>query len=114
MFSLKQMFIVLLSFTESLIRDGTKCLLNDKPFMVKSTLVDLNPVELNYYPFIFLHFDKCNGSYNVLTPTICVPKESKDISVKEFNMIANKHEAKTLIKHISYDYKCRFNSATCN
>ena len=40
--------------------------------------------------------------------------EKKDINVKVFNMIANKNEAKTMTKHISYDCKCKFNSITCN
>ena len=29
-------------------------------------------------------------------------------------MITNKNEAKTMIKHISYDCKCKFSSITCN
>ena len=29
-------------------------------------------------------------------------------------MITNKNEAKTMTKHISCDYKCKFNSTTCN
>ena len=47
MFSLiKQVFIVLLSFSSSL---ATKCVsLNDQPYMVSSTFIDLNPVELRY------------------------------------------------------------------
>ena len=48
--------------------------------MVRSTLIDLNTVELNYYPFmISLH--KVTGSCNVLSPKICVLKETKDINV---------------------------------
>ena len=54
MFSLiKQVFIVLLSFSESLARDRTKCLfLDDEPCMYRPTVIDMNPVELKYYPFI--------------------------------------------------------------
>ena len=29
-------------------------------------------------------------------------------------MMTNKNEAKTIIKHISYDYRCKFESTTCN
>ena len=44
---IKQVFIILLSFSESL---ATTCLLlNDEPFMVRPTHTDLNPVELKYY-----------------------------------------------------------------
>ena len=61
MFSL---FIVLLSFSSSL---ATKCLfLNDEPCMVRPTLIDMNPVELNYYPFM-ISLNKCIGSYNVIS-----------------------------------------------
>ena len=29
-------------------------------------------------------------------------------------MITNKGEAKAMTEHISFDYKCKFNSTTCN
>ena len=78
MFSL---LIVLLSFSESLARDQT------------------NPAELKYYLFM-ISLNKCTGSCNVLSPKICVPKETKAIYVKAFNMIPNKNEAKPMTKHI--------------
>ena len=51
MFSfIKQVFIVLLSFSKSL---AAKCLfLNGEPCMVKPTLVNMSPVELKYYSFM--------------------------------------------------------------
>ena len=75
MFSLiKQVFIVLLSFSESL---ATKCLfLNDEPYMVRPTLIDMNLVELKYYQFM-ISLNKYTGSCNVLFPKICVPKKKK-------------------------------------
>ena len=42
--------------------------------MVRSTLTNLSPVELHYYPFM-ISVDKCNGSSNAvdnLSPKICV------------------------------------------
>ena len=66
MFSL---VIVLLSFSSSL---AIKLLfLNDEPCMVRSTLIDLNPVELKHYPVIII-LDKCSGSFNVLFPKVIV------------------------------------------
>ena len=65
--------------------------------MVRPTFIYSNP-ELKYYPFS-ITLGKCNGSFNVLSPKIWVPKETKDINVKAFNMIANKNEAKTIAKH---------------
>ena len=47
-------------------------------------------------------------------PKICVPKETKDINVKTFNMITNKNEGKGITEHISCDFKCKFNSTICN
>ena len=41
-------------------------------------------------------------------------KKAKDINIKAFNMMANKNEAKTMAKHISCDFKCKFNGKTCN
>ena len=84
--------------------------LNGEPCMVRPTLIDMNPVEFKYYPFVI----RCTGSCNVLPPKICIPKETKDIYVKAFNMITNKNEAKLMTKHISCDCKCKFNSTTCN
>ena len=111
MFSL---FIILLSFGKSLACDQTKCLfLNDEPCMVRPTLINMNLNELKFYPFM-ISLNKCTGSCNVLSPKICVPKETKHINVKAFNMITNKDEAKAMTEHISCDWKCKFNSTTCN
>ena len=108
------MFTVLLSFSKYLVCNQTKCLfLNDKPCIIRPTLIDLNPVELNYYPFM-ISLDRCSGSCNVLSPKICVPKQTKDINIKVFSMITNENEAKAMAKHISCDCKCKFNNTTCN
>ena len=67
MFSL---FILLLRFSKSLARDRTKRLfLNDEPRMARPTLIDMNPNELKYYPFM-ISLNKCNGSCDVLSPKI--------------------------------------------
>ena len=70
------MFIVLLSFSESLSHDQTKYLfLNDEPCRVRPTLIDLNPVKLKYYPFM-IRLDKCTGSCNGISLKTCFPKET--------------------------------------
>ena len=61
-----------------------------------------------------ISLNKYTGSCNVLPPKICVPKETKDINVKAFDMIKNKDEANAMTEHISCDYKCKFNSTGCN
>ena len=73
--------------------------------MVRPSLIDLNPSELKYYLFM-ISLGKCTAGCNVLSPKICVPKETKYINVKGFNMITNKNEAKTMKKHISCYSKC--------
>ena len=54
-----------------------------------------------------ISLDKCNGSCNVLSPKICIPKKAKNINVKVLNIMTNKNEAKTMKKHISCDCKCK-------
>ena len=55
---MSSLFFVLLGFSKSL---ATKCLfLNDEPCMVRSTLIDMNPNELKYYPLI-ISLNKCTG-----------------------------------------------------
>ena len=58
--------------------------LNNKLCMVKPTLIDLNPIELSYYPFL-VSVDKCSGScvlVDDLSTKICIPNKPKDINVK--------------------------------
>ena len=75
--SIKQLLIVLLSFSESLAQNRTKCVsLNEKPCMVRPTFIDLNPVELKYCPFM-ITLDGFNGSCNALSPKKCVPEETR-------------------------------------
>ena len=95
---IKQVFLAFLSFSGS---SATKCVsLSHEPCMARPTLIDLNPIGFNYYPFM-ISLDNSNGSYNVddLFTKICVPSKTKDVNVKVFNMISRIYEAKTLIKH---------------
>ena len=90
--------------------------MNDKPCVVRSTLIGLNPVELKYYPFM-VSPDKCSGSCNSgndLSTKICVLSKTKDMNIKICNLITNRNKAKTLLKLISCDCKCKFNSITSN
>ena len=64
-----------------------------------------------------LSLDKSSGCCNSgkdLSTKISVTSEKKDINLKAFNMIAIKNEAKLLVKHISCDCKCKFNSTSCS
>ena len=100
---IKEVFIALLSFCKSLATKLTS--LNDDPCMIRPTLVDLNSIELNHYSFM-TSVDKCNGS--------CALSKTKDINIKVFNMITRINEVNTLVKHISFDFKCKFDHAVCS
>ena len=63
--------------------------------MVRPTLIDRNPNELKYYPFM-TSLNKCTGSCDILSSKICVPKETKNIYVIAFNSIAIKDESKAM------------------
>ena len=103
-----------MSFSRSL---ATKCVsLNIEPCIATITLIDLNLIELNYYPFM-ISLDKCNGSCNVvndLSKKICVPSETKDVNIKVYNMITRINKAIAMAKHIPYDCEGKFDSTTCN
>ena len=111
---IKQVFIALLSFSVSLATEDVYVI--DEPYMTGSTLIDLSPVEINYYLFM-IGLDKynvgCNTVHN-LSIKICVPTETKDLNVKVFDKITRVNEVKTLVKHISSDCKRKLNSTTCN
>ena len=54
---IKQVFTTLLKFSESLV---TQCVsLNNEPCVNRSALMDLNPIELNYYS-LMISLNKCN------------------------------------------------------
>ena len=79
---IKQVFITILSFTRPL---ATKhVFLNSEKCLIGSTVVDLNPDEVNYHTFM-ISLDFCNRSCNVfddLSTKICVPSEAKTQMLK--------------------------------
>ena len=82
MFNLiKQVFIVLLIFSESL--TIKRLSLNDEPGMVRPNLIDVNPVELKYYPcMISLH--NCTGiCYVLISKNMCSKRNKRH----KFNLI---------------------------
>ena len=44
--------------------------------MIRTTVIDLNPAEVKYYPLMII-LDKCAGGCNALSPKICVQKRNK-------------------------------------
>ena len=84
---IKQVFLALSGFSGSVETKGVS--LNNETCMISPTLIDLNPLELNYYPFMII-LDICSGSCNSindLSTKMCDSSKTKDITVKVFNMI---------------------------
>ena len=73
--------------------------LNDESCLVRPTLINMNPVEFKYHPFI-ISLNKRTESCNGLSPKTCDIKETKDINVKLCDTITNNNEAKPMTDHI--------------
>ena len=114
------MFIVLLS---SIINasNHTKCMsLANPKCKIQPTLISLNPSEysqeLHYYPFAVKLY-RCVGNCNTLNDLynkVCVPNKTEHLNLSMFNMITGINESKTLSKHLSCEWKCRFDGRKCN
>ena len=113
------MFIELLSFSGSL---ATKLMsLNNEKCKTRPFIIDLNPVELKYYPYI-ITLDKCNGSCNTrseISGRICVLNKTENVNLMVFNLITKTNEQKKLSifcqkKPISCKCKCKFDGKKCN
>ena len=80
--------------------------------MSRHTVIDLNYDWFNYHPFM-ISLDKrnrrCIVAPDLFTET-CVLCETKDANVKVFNMVTRINAVKALVKHISCDCKCKFDS----
>ena len=79
---MRQLFIVLLSFSSSLAR---KCVsLSNEPCMTRPTLFDFNPIKLNLYSFK-ISLGRCDEIFSDvddLSTKICVPIKTKDVNIK--------------------------------
>ena len=70
-------FITLLCFSSSLAHDWTTGLfLNDQPDMVRPFLIDMNPVELKYLPFM-ISLDKFSGIVVYYLQKICYKRNKR-------------------------------------
>ena len=110
------MFIGLLSFSGYLVTKRVS--LNKEQWKTRPALINLNPVELNYYPFM-ISLDECNGSCNFLTKIsgrICIPNKTWNVNLSVFNLITKKKKkvSKPLTNHISCKSNCKCYSRKCN
>ena len=66
--------------------------LNNEPYMTRPTLIYLNTIETNYYPFA-IRLGKCNGGCNDvddLSTKIFFLSQTKDVNVKYINVKTRK------------------------
>ena len=91
-----------------------KCvLLSNQKCMTQPTLINLYPNECNwklcYYPFAF-NLDRSAWSWNTLdyiSNRVCVPHETEDVSLHDFNMTTGRNQSITLTKHTSCKWECK-------
>ena len=86
----------------------------------KPAVISLHPneysQEFHYYPFP-VKLDRCVGSCNTLKTLfnkVYIPNKTEDLNLSMFNMITGIVESKTLIRHISCEWKFRFEGRKCN
>lgn len=105
---IKQKFISILYFSGLL---ATKFIsLNNWSFLAISNLIDLNPNELSYYPFMG-SINKCNESCKTLDDAfgkICVPNIIENVNLIVFNMITKANGTQRLMGHVSSLCKYKF------
>ena len=60
--------------------------------------------------------DTCDEKCNTLEDKfgISIPNKIKDVNLKVLDMMKDKNESKTLIKHISCEWRCKFDGRKCN
>ena len=90
----KKVFISLLSFSGSF--ETKRLSLNNEPCMTRPTLIDLNPLELNYH-LLMVSLDKCHGSCNAVDDLFTkkyAPSKIKNVNVEVVNVIIRINEIK--------------------
>ena len=117
---IKEIFIVLLSSIISASDHIKWEPLSNQKCLVQPTLINLHPnecsQEFHYYPFA-VKLDRCLGRCNTvndLSNKVCVPNKTEDLNLSVFNMITGINESETLIRHVSCEFKCRFDDKKCN
>ena len=116
---IKKIFVTLLTSIVSA-SNHTKCIsLSNQKCTAQVTLINLHPNEYSqefcYYPFA-MNLDMCAGSCNTLdnlSSRVCILNETKHLNLHVFN-ITGVNESRTLTKHISCKYECKFDSKKCN
>ena len=114
------MFAVLLTSIVNASNHTKRVSLSNQQCSTQPTLINLQPNEytqgLRYYPFA-VNLDRCTGNCNTLNDLsnrICVANKIEDLNLNVFNMIKGVNESKMLTKHVSFEWKCKFDGRKCN
>ena len=117
---IKKMFAVLLTSIVNASNHTKRVSLSNQQCSTQPTLINLQPNEytqgLRYYPFA-VNLDRCTGNCNTLNDLsnrICVANKIEDLNLNVFNMIKGVNESKMLTKHVSFEWKCKFDGRKCN
>ena len=82
--------------------------------------LNLDPNEYSWKfhscPFS-VKLNKCVGSCNTLNDLsnrVCIPNKKEDLNLSLFRMITGINESKTSTKHLSCEFKYKFDGTKCN
>ena len=85
--------------------------------MIQPIFINLHPNEYSHLFPLAVKLDRCIASsktLNNLSNKLCVPNKTEDLNLSVFNMFKGINESKTLINHISYEYRRKFDGRKCN
>ena len=95
-------------------------MLSNQQCILQPTLTNLHPNEysqkFHYYPFS-VKLDRYTGSSNTLNDLsnkVWIPNKTEDLNLIVFSTFTEINESKTLTKHTSCKWKCKFDGRSCN
>ena len=93
--------------------------LSNQKYMTQTILINLYPnefsQEFDQYPFA-VKSARCVGSCSTLNDLfnkVCVSNKTEDSNLNVLHMIRGIKKSKTLAKHMSWEYKCKFHERKC-
>ena len=72
---------------------------NSKPCMIRPTLIELNHVKFNYYPFMVSldkHNGSCNNAVDDSSVKVCVLSKTKGVQEQMFSGCTSPSDSKAL------------------
>ena len=111
---IKKVFVVSMSFFSY---NTLKCIsINNQECKVRLEIINIDSNEPSFCPYS-VKISKCSGSGNNINDPyaeLCVPDVSKNMNVKEFNLISRNNERRYIKWHETCMWKCRLDASVCN